>query len=167
MDEASKEERRRVLANNNAWRSAETVRREWLTIFLAPKTAPKGTAGYIAVEIGHGIHELRRGMERGHHTSAALLGLDRAKDRHPIATAASAASDARAQVIALGVVLGDIEESTDVHTWRNPSDTVRRYFAFLAANEYTISEVEQIAAGTAKKRRRTSTARTGQGDAAA
>jgi len=153
MDDAAKEERRQVLANNKSWRSAEQVRRQWLTILLARKTAPKGTASYIAVELGNGIHEIRRGMERSHALASELLGLDRAKDRHAIATAVAAASDGRAQVIALGVVLGDIEESTDVHTWRDPSETIRRYFAFLAANGYTLSEVEQLAGGVKKARK--------------
>jgi ParB family transcriptional regulator, chromosome partitioning protein len=157
MDDDAKEERRRVLANNKAWRSAATVRRQFLSTLLARKTAPKGSATYIAVEIGTGIHELRRGMERGHQTAAELLGLDRSKDRHAIAAAAAAATDGRAQVIALAVVLGDIEESTDVHTWRNPSDTVRRYFAFLAANGYTLSDVEQLAGGVKKPRKPRST----------
>ena len=40
--EAAKAERREVIVNNKSWRSAEVVRREWLTNLLARKTAPKG-----------------------------------------------------------------------------------------------------------------------------
>ena len=40
--EAAREERRRVIANNKAWASAEVVRREWLRQFLTRKTAPQG-----------------------------------------------------------------------------------------------------------------------------
>jgi ParB family chromosome partitioning protein len=153
MDDAAKEERRQVLANNKSWRSAEQVRRRFLTTLLSRKTAPKGTAIYLAVELGNGIHEIRRGMERNHALACELLGLDRSKDRNAIATAAAAANDGRAQVIALGVVLGDIEEATGVHTWRNPSETMRRYFAFLAANGYTLTDVEQLAGGVKKQRK--------------
>jgi ParB family chromosome partitioning protein len=87
-------------------------------------------------------------MERNHHTATELLGLTRSPgDRDVIAAATAAATDARALVIALGVVLGDIEESTSTHTWRNPSDTIRRYLAFLADNGYTLSDIEKTAAG--------------------
>ena len=55
-------------------------------------------------------------MERAHQHAAALLGADTTHSRQSIATLAKAASDARAQVIALGVVLGAIEESTDTQT---------------------------------------------------
>jgi hypothetical protein len=65
--------------------------------------------------------------------------------------------DTRVQVITMGMVLGAVEDATDIHTWRNPTDTVKRYFAFLAANGYTLCEVEQIAAGTHKKPRRRTT----------
>ena len=40
--QAAKAERREVITNNKAWLSAEAVRREWLTTFLARKTPPKG-----------------------------------------------------------------------------------------------------------------------------
>jgi hypothetical protein len=43
------------------------------------------------------------------------------------------------------MVLAAHEAATGIHTWRNPTDDVRRYFAFLAANGYTLSEVEQLA----------------------
>src|SRR5699024_1457767 len=39
--EAKRTERRRVIANNEAWRSAEKVRREWLAGFVSRKTAPQ------------------------------------------------------------------------------------------------------------------------------
>jgi ParB family chromosome partitioning protein len=159
MTEAEKQERREVIANNKAWKSAETVRREWLRLFLTRKSAPNGAAAYLAGELARGLWELRRGMERSHPLATTLLGLDqRMGQRDVIATATAGATDARALVIALALVLGDIEESTGPHTWRNPSDTVRRYFAFLAENGYALSDVEQLAAGgTRRKRRRATT----------
>jgi ParB family chromosome partitioning protein len=155
MSEAEKQERREVIANNKAWKSAETVRREWLRLFLTRKSAPKGAAAYLAGELARGLWELRRGMERGHQLAATLLGLDHRKgQREVIATGTVGATDARAVVIALAVVLGDIEDSTGTHTWRNPSDAVRRYFAFLAENGYALSDVEQHAAGGPRRKRR-------------
>jgi ParB family chromosome partitioning protein len=155
MTEAEKQDRREVIANNKASKSAETVRRQWLQRFLTRKSAPNGAAAYLAGELARGIWELRRAMERSHQLAATLLGLDHSKgQRDVIATASAVATDARAVVIALAVVLGDIEESTGPHTWRNPSDTIRRYFGFLAENCYALSDVEQLAAGRPRRKRR-------------
>lgn len=46
--EAARAERRDMIDANKAWDSATTVRRNWLRTYLARKTAPKGTAGYLA-----------------------------------------------------------------------------------------------------------------------
>jgi hypothetical protein len=53
----------------------------------------------------------------------------------------------RMRVMKLTMVLGAVEETTDVRAWRNPSDTVKRSFAFLSLNGYVLSEVKQVAAG--------------------
>ena len=62
--EARREERRRVIANNKAWASAETVRREWLAGFLARKTAPKGAEALICEAVVTGQHYARQGHGR-------------------------------------------------------------------------------------------------------
>lgn len=154
MDEKAKAERKTVIARNRAWKSAETVRREWLATFLSRKTPPKGAAAYVAAELARGQHMLRRAMERGHEYAATLLSAETSNPRQSVAVLAGKASDPQAQVIALGLVLGAVEDSTGTHTWRNPDDAVKRYFAFLAANGYTLSEVERIAAGTERPQRR-------------
>ncbi len=64
-------------------------------------------------------------------------------------------------MIGLSVVLGAVEASTSTDTWRNPTEAVKRYFAFLLANGYVLAEVEQIVAGTYKKPKR----RTAQAEA--
>jgi len=154
MDETAKAERREVIARNKEWKSATVVRHEFLTTFLARKTPPKGAASYVATELALGSHPIRRAMERAHDLAATLLGGEASHPRQAITTLCAGATDARVQVITVGMVLGAVEDATDIHTWRNPSDTVKRYFAFLAANGYTLCEVEQIAAGTYKKPRR-------------
>jgi ParB family chromosome partitioning protein len=131
----------------------QMTERAWLSKFLARKAMPKGTLGYLAVELAHGGHALRRAFERAQPLAATLLGTDTNYTRQSvISLAEQAASDGRAGVIALGVVLSAIEDSTGPHTWANPSDTARRYFAFLAANGYVLSEVEQLAAGQDSKK---------------
>ncbi|MGW4928626.1 hypothetical protein ACWEOH_05665 [Agromyces sp. NPDC004153] len=49
----------------------------------------------------------------------------------------------------LALALAAIEQGTGRHTWRNPHDgLVRDYFAKIAGWGYTLSDVEQIVAGT-------------------
>jgi ParB family chromosome partitioning protein len=48
MTEQEKTERREVVANNKAWKSAETVRRTWLRTLAARKTAPTGAGTFLA-----------------------------------------------------------------------------------------------------------------------
>jgi ParB family chromosome partitioning protein len=159
MDEKAKAERREVVTRNKEWKSATVVRRDWLTTFVARKTPPKGAAVYVAGELARGSHQLRRAMERSPELAATLLGADTTHSHQAVTALTDTATDARAQVIGLAVVLGAVENSTDVQTWRNPDEAVKRYFAFLTANGYVASEVEQIAAGTLKKaKRRTRTA---------
>ena len=153
MDDAAKEERRQILANNKSWRLAEQVRRRFLTTLLSRQTAPKGTAVYIAVELGDGIHETRRGMERNHALACEHLSLDRRRTatppppRRPPRTTGEPGSSHSASSSATS------RRSPRVHTWRNPGETMRRYFAFLAANGYTLTDVEQIARGVKKQRK--------------
>jgi ParB family chromosome partitioning protein len=155
LPEEAREQRRQVLAHNRAWRSAETVRREWLSAFLTRKTAPKGASAYVAGELTRGGHELRKAFERGHALAATLLGLTEASGpRDALAGLADKATEPRAQLVSLALVLAAVEDSTGPHSWRSPSDTVHRYFTFLAANGYTLSEVEKLAAGKEKQPRR-------------
>jgi ParB family transcriptional regulator, chromosome partitioning protein len=105
-DEAAREERRRVLANNKAWRAAEAVRREWLKTFLARKSAPKGAAIYIA-------EELLSGRFSGHDGSPRVfeaLGSD---------TVDASSTDSRALVMAIGVILGSYESEITERAWRD------------------------------------------------
>lgn len=85
--------------------------------------------------------------------AVTMLGADASRSRQSVTAISDAATDARAQVIGLGVVLGAVEASTSTGTWRNPTEAVRRYFVFLPSNGYVLAEGEQIAAGTFKKPR--------------
>jgi len=59
-------ERRLVIENNKAWRSAETVRREWLTGFCSRKTPPTGAEALICEAVATGQYTLTRAMQEGH-----------------------------------------------------------------------------------------------------
>ena len=141
LTDEEKADRARVRENNAAWRSAETVRRDWLRTFCARKTAPKDAAVFIAQAISSGDHALRRALERSHPLGRDLLGLDTSR-RH--APAAVDTSPSRAQMIALGLVLAAYEDATDVHTWRNPDRATRRYLRYLIANGYAAADVERL-----------------------
>jgi len=149
MTEEQKAERRALIANNKAWKSAETVRREWLAGFAARKTAPKDAAGFLAARLVAGTYALDKASTQTRHRLArTLLGLPEhvgygAPD--PLADLVQTATPARAQHIALVLVLAAIEDSTGTHTWRNVSEQDRAYFTALAGWGYGLSEVEALA----------------------
>lgn len=142
--EADRAERARVIANNKAWKSAEVVRRKWLAEQFAPRNAaPKGAHAFIADAV----------LDNGGHADGISLagewlgikpeGWGGCRDgiRRMIAKA----SPGRAQHIGLVVILAAMEKGTGTHTWRNA--TGKRYLRALKEWGYTLSEVEQIAAG--------------------
>ena len=151
MTDEQKAERKTLIANNKAWDSAETVRREWLTAFLARKTLPKDASQFVAVALTAHRTTVASGLTKGNRLAAILLGLD-AQDSEwgasPIEPIA-ATQPTRSGHVAVAVVLAAIEDSTGRHTWRNPGRDAVAYFEQIAAWGYPLSEVEQIVTGTA------------------
>ena len=154
--EEARAERALVRRNNDAWRSAETVRREWLREFLTRKKLPQGGLAHILAALAHGDRDLARAMNDGHEFAAGVLGIARPDGAgwadYGVGAAFNAAPDPRAQVIVLGLVLAAREAVSGVHTWRavhdgHPGGGDRRYFQPLAAWGYPLSEVEQLVAG--------------------
>lgn len=149
-------ERRDVIASNKAWKSATVVRREWLTRFLSRKTAPKGAAGYVtralverdaekdgpderasmACELLRATVTRTAGMYGGYHDGRAVL-----------AGLITTASEARAQVLTLAVILAGQEAKTDTNSWRRTDAGTARYLTFLAEQGYTLADVERRACG--------------------
>ncbi|WP_159796604.1 ParB/RepB/Spo0J family partition protein [Puerhibacterium puerhi] len=145
--EEQKAERRRVIENNKAWRSAETVRREWLAQFAKRKTAPKDAATFLAQAMAEGTYLLNKAGERGHRLATEWLTGKADAGRGAVTGLLAKATPARAQHIALVLALAAVEDATDVHTWRNPDTETRRYFTALEGWGYALAEVEQIAKG--------------------
>jgi ParB family chromosome partitioning protein len=155
--EQEKAERRRVRANNDAWRSAEKVRRAWLQDFLTRRTPPKGSATFVATALAHGDHALSRAFTNGNHRARDLFRLghltdeaDDTADRRRGKTLTGlldGASDNRALVVALGMILAAYEDAWSTDTWRRPSPADVRYLMFLMANGYQPSDVEQLILG--------------------
>jgi ParB family transcriptional regulator, chromosome partitioning protein len=75
--EASRQERRRVIAANKECDAAEPVRRAWVRGFLQRKTAPTGAMAFITTELLHGAHPLRQALDRTHPLAADLFALRR------------------------------------------------------------------------------------------
>jgi ParB family chromosome partitioning protein len=148
MSEAEKAQRRRVIANNKAWDSATTVRRDWLRHFLGRKSAPKDAAQFIALTLGTGSHDIRKAMESGHPTACTLLGLPTAQPYSgkpgPLAEAAEGATATRATMLSLAVLLGGFEDGTSRNSWRNPTPDTRHYLRALHTWGYPLSDVEQL-----------------------
>ncbi|MFC6695685.1 ParB/RepB/Spo0J family partition protein [Nocardioides daphniae] len=151
--EARREERRRVIANNKAWASAETVRREWLASFVARKTAPKGAEALICEAVVTGHHSLSKALDHRHPMLFTLLGIDRPSGYYgaghdecrKIATKAS--TPKAATMTTLAAVVAAWEATTGKHTWRNPCAWDARVLSALVAWGYQPSEVERILLG--------------------
>lgn len=130
-------------------KSAETVRREWLGTFAARKTAPKDAAGFLAARLVEGTYRLDKAYTQGRHRLArTLLGLPEHVgygQADPLAALVATATPARAQHIALVLVLAAIEDGTGTHTWRNHGGDDRAYLGALAGWGYALSEVEALA----------------------
>lgn len=151
MSEEQKSDRRAVIVGNKAWKSAETVRREWLRAFAARKTAPKDAPALVAYVLAACTNDLTHAAQQGHALARAALGLDNAKPtgwggcagERAITDAIDAASPARAQLIGLVVAMRAIEARTGTHTWRNPTDDVTRYLRAIASWGYDLAAIEQ------------------------
>jgi len=149
---AAAADRRAVIDNNKSWRSAEKVRRTWLRAFATRKTPPKGSARWIALTLAHGDHGVRRAMEDGHALARDLLTGDTTGPAygrlHPVlADALTGASEARAAVISLFLLLSAHEQGTGTQSWRNLNAAIGRYLTYLADLGYGLSEIEHKAAG--------------------
>ncbi len=155
LQDAAREERRTVIANNKAWASAETVRRTWLAQFLLRKTPPAGAEALIAEALVTGHHSLSKALDQAHprlrdllpHTVTASSEIaspwaDRAADRARLL--ARATTPKAATMLTLGVVLAAWEDSTGKHTWRNPTAWDARILTTLQGWGYQPSDVELL-----------------------
>ncbi|MBE9924822.1 ParB N-terminal domain-containing protein [Cellulosimicrobium cellulans] len=156
MSEAEKAERRRVIENNKAWKSAEVVRRKWLADFAKRKTAPTGAAAFIAAQIATSTHTLGHGADKDHELAAQWLGIKAATSTYRgrsqgIAQAAEKATAGRAQHIALVLCLAACETGTGVQSWRREG-ALAEYLGALESWGYPLSDIEKIARGKAPKK---------------
>ena len=153
--DADKAERRRVKALNAAGLAETTLRREHITALLARKTAPKGSAGWVAATLA-GSPDLLTEGKAGEVLREVVPGADHSGIEELVAKA----TDARARVLTLALVLTALEArmaGADKSWWRASSQTrftrdghprgAARYLAFLTEHGYTLGPVEKVVTG--------------------
>ncbi len=57
------------------------------------------------------------------------------------------ATERRAEMVTLGMVLAAFEDNTGKHSWRNVDPSTAAYLRFLAEHGYGLSDVERLACG--------------------
>jgi ParB family chromosome partitioning protein len=146
----AKAERREVIESNKAWDAAEPVRRDWLAAFAARRTAPKGSAAFIARVVTE--HAEVVASVAGSQLAAEWFGLKHTGYGYGNGWAAlvDKATDGRAQVIALCRLLASLEKGTDRQSWRRVMPATADHLALIAAKGYDLSEVEKRAAGLSR-----------------
>lgn len=152
--EAAAAQRRDVIQANKDWLSATTVRREWLRTFLTRKAAPKSAAEFIAGSLARASHELTEALTYGHRLTRELLSLTTDDGNYygrgatVITEAVDKAAPARAELLALGMVLAAYEERLkDKSAWRGAGADTVRYLRYLQNNGYELSAIELRACG--------------------
>jgi ParB family chromosome partitioning protein len=137
----SGQSRREVIANNAAWRSAQTVRRAWLARFITRASVPAGAEALICEAVLTRQHTLCKAMGESHPLLRTLLAHDEQAPTTPRATPTTAKA---ATVRTLAAVLASWEASTGVHTWRHPSAWDPRVMGAITDWGYQPSDVEQL-----------------------
>jgi ParB family chromosome partitioning protein len=160
------EQRRRVRQRNTEWRAATDTRTSHLKAVLGRKAPPAGALKLVVEAMARGETQPQT-SSFGHQTACELLGLagDGAATGHRdlLLAELARASDKRAQVIALAMVLGAAEHGVrDVHVWEAAEDNYRlhygvplpaRYLAWLAEHTgYSLSDIEAEVAAHATAR---------------
>jgi len=151
--EAESAERRRVIANNKAWKAAEVVRRQWLTGLLARRTVPAGTEVLIARAVVGREYTLSHAMEHGHEVLMNLLGVVPVEreaacyygNRAMCAQVVEQATTPKAALMrTLAAVVAAWEQRADTHTWRNPTEWDDTIMTALIGWGYPASDVERL-----------------------
>ncbi|MCK8673964.1 ParB N-terminal domain-containing protein [Rhodococcus sp. HM1] len=134
-------QRREVIENNREWRAATEVRRQWIDQQTTRKTAPKGTASFVATvlmkwpQIPSAYHA-RTLAEQMLPTSDTLAKL-------------ATATDSRALVLLRAHILTALESQVGAEHWRKPSDLSQFYLRAIEAQGYTLADIERRAAALA------------------
>ena len=163
-EEAARIKRRQVIAGNKQWRAATAQRQEFLRGLAARKTPPARALTRVLAAVGGCDWDLINALQQGNSLAGELLGFKAGTGRDKIPEMITQASDKRAAVIALIILLASREIPTaDEHVWRKDEwqwsthrKTAAPYLAFLRDElGYTLSPIEAaVAAGEHRPARR-------------
>ncbi|UCM88023.1 ParB/RepB/Spo0J family partition protein [Streptomyces marincola] len=138
-------ERRRVIAYNRAWRAAREVRSAFITELCARKTASDAAWALILSTITSGSDSHARYTGRRSTTlTARFLGIAEADDAERFDRVVARTGRSRRWRPLLAHVAAVMEtEVMGDRAWRKPNGQLRAWLGFLAAEGYTLSEIEQ------------------------
>jgi ParB family chromosome partitioning protein len=145
MTDEQKAVRKELIARNKEWDAAETVRRDWVTQFLARKTTPKNAQAVIAEALTTARWKIADALTHGSTMAKTLLGIQNTFSADDLAGYLEA-HPTRGTQITVAVLLGGIEENTGRDTWRSPAADSAWYLRTLADWGYPLCPVERIAA---------------------
>lgn len=148
--ERRRADRAEIITQKRAWKAATAVRRDWLAQFATRRTATKGSGLWVAAMLAKGRHPARRAMESGYPLARQLLTGRTDPVPHgtsPLAGVLDGATEGRAAHISLVVLLAAHEEVLPADSWRRVNPDATRYLRRLVDLGYSLSEVEQRAAG--------------------
>ncbi|MFD3427435.1 ParB N-terminal domain-containing protein [Nocardia fluminea] len=125
--EAARAKRRRVIELNKQGSAAKIRRIEFLTELLAARTAPPGTATFVATALNREPGLLSSwGASTTTHKLLGVISTGELTEK------IGAAATGRAWVIVLALVLGALESQIEKDSWRRPPSGAARYLNFLA-----------------------------------
>ncbi|MDO5677497.1 MAG: ParB N-terminal domain-containing protein [Propionibacteriaceae bacterium] len=148
VDEKALEERRKVRANNAAWVAAEPVRAEFLDELMTRAKLPEARvliANALLIDYGRlNGHKVANLVDK-------WTGLGAARS-YPVVPLSGWAKGTPGQIkkaekVALAVALAAHESALSKDSWRYLDGANARYFDWLEAQGYVLSDVEKIAAG--------------------
>lgn len=145
MSDEEKADRKELIANNKEWDAAETVRRDWVTQFLARKTTPKDAQAAIARALTVARWKIADALGHGSTTAKRFLGVEDTMTGDDLGGYLDAHPN-RAVQVTLAIVLGGIEQNTSRQTWRTPTPDTAWYLRTLHDWGYPLTPVEQAAA---------------------
>lgn len=146
MTDEQKADRKRLISRNRQWDAAQNVRVRWVGEFLSRKQFPSDCGAFVTISLARFGYDLgTRGLEM----SSELLKIE---DTHRGAYKSALAelvevNPAKAGVVALAIILGQLEKGTNRQTWRAPTAEGKHYLLALEAWGYALSPVEKIGAG--------------------
>lgn len=145
----AKAERSEVIAGNRDWKTATTIRHTWLRDFLAGRTAPATAAGFIALSLAADSVVAEARNRSSNAMAHYLLGqVEELKssgysDADAFVELVSKATEKRALMITLGIVLGAYEANLMGNEWRSgKSRTATRYLRYLQVLGFELSPIE-------------------------